>query len=89
MRFRKVVVIMAKKYTEMSKTEYDHVLSEQFGRGVQVVDMGGGDARVMRFIGYEDGDPEFEMSDAYPKAISEDVATGGVKVAGFEGVVFA
>lgn len=80
---------MVKKYTEMNKAEYDSALSERFGCGVQIVDMGGGDIRVMRFVGYEDGDPEYEMNEAYPKAVAESEADGGVKVAGIEGVVFS
>lgn len=80
-----------KKYTEMTKTEYDNVLQEKYGYGVKVFDMGDGTYRVMKFVGYEDGDPEYECDDAYPKAydMSEGTFDEGVVVEGIDGVVFA
>lgn len=82
-----------RKYTEMSKTEYDSVLRAKYGVGVSVVDMGDGTYQIMRFVGYEDGDPEYECSDSYPKAYgaNEDVPNemDAVSVEGIDGVVFA
>lgn len=79
-----------KKYTQMSKTEYDNVLHESYGAGVHVVDMGDGTYRVMKFVGYEDGDAEFEFDDSYPVAYPIDDAAPdeGIVVEGIEGVVF-
>ena len=81
-----------RKYTELSKTEYDNVLQEKYGSDVTLVDMGDGTYQVLKFVGYEDGDPEYECDDTYPCA--HDIGTNedcvsGIAVKGINGVIFS